>query len=66
MTRNRLKDLREDAGLSVADLSAAARIPARSIYQYEAGSEPTLRRAKRLADALGVTLEDLLDEEAAA
>ncbi len=65
MTVNRIRDLREDAGLSVKQLAEAAGIPLRSLYEYEAGTDPSLRRAAQIARALDVPIEALIDKYAA-
>src|SRR3954447_904295 len=55
-----LKRLRQEAGLSQAGLAAAAGIHTRQITRYESDEQqPALDVAKRLAQALGVTLDEL-------
>src|SRR6476661_3160383 len=55
-----LKRLRQEAGLSQAGLAAAAGIHTRQITRYESGEQqPALGVAHRLAQALGVTLDEL-------
>src|SRR3954452_24426461 len=55
-----IRRLRQEAGLSQAGLAAAAGIHTRQITRYESGEQqPALDVAKRLAQALGVTLDEL-------
>src|SRR3954452_20896690 len=55
-----IKRLRQEAGLSQAGLAAAAGIHTRQITRYESGEQqPALGVAHRLAQALGVTLDEL-------
>src|SRR3954447_25755642 len=55
-----IKRLRQEAGLSQAGLAAAAGIHTRQITRYESGQQqPALGVAQRLAQALGVTLDEL-------
>src|SRR3954447_11537493 len=55
-----IKRLRQEAGLSQAGLAAAAGIHTRQITRYESGEQqPALDVGKRLAQALGVTLDEL-------
>src|SRR3954463_15457048 len=52
--------LRQEAGLSQAGLASAAGVHARQINRYESGDQqPALGVAHRLAQALGVTLDEL-------
>src|SRR3954452_24800888 len=52
--------LRQEGGLSQAGLAAAAGVHARQINRYESGEQqPALGVAHRLAQALGVTLDEL-------
>src|SRR3954451_5397293 len=52
--------LRQEAGLSQAGLASAACVHARQINRYESGDQqPALGVAHRLAQALGVTLDEL-------
>ena len=51
---------RAELGMSQADLGAAAGVDARQIRRYEAGqSQPALSVAVAIADALGISLEEL-------
>ena len=57
---SRLKKLREDRGLSQAKLAAAAGVPVGTLRYWEYGLRtPLLDAASRLADALGVSLDEL-------
>jgi transcriptional regulator with XRE-family HTH domain len=57
----RLRELRERAGLSQAQLAAASGLPIASIRNWEYGRrEPLLTAAGQLAAALGVEVGDLL------
>ena len=59
-----LAELRKQRGLSQRKLAAAAHVPNSKVIALEAGvykmQNVTLAVAKRLADALGVTMEELL------
>lgn len=55
-----IRRLRQEAGLSQAGLAAAVGIHTRQITRYESGDQqPALGVAQRLAQALGVTLDEL-------
>src|SRR3954454_16314174 len=55
-----IRRLRQDVGLSQAELANAAGIHLRQIHRYESGEQqPALGVAQRLAAALGVTLDEL-------
>lgn len=55
-----LRSLRVVRGLNVAALAKASGIDATQLGRYESGTrEPLLSSASRLADALGVTLDQL-------
>lgn len=62
-----LKELRVKAGLSQSQLANEVGISVRTIQDYEQGRSDIngigLARAKKLADALGCKMEDLLEEE---
>lgn len=63
-----LKIRRRHAGLTVAELAAAARLSDVAVRAYEYGQRiPSVDRAARLAAALGCTVDDLLvrDDEKA-
>ena len=61
---SRLKQLRVEAGLTQGKLAEAAQINLRQIQKIEAGEirleNVTLANAARLAQGLGVTIEELL------
>jgi transcriptional regulator with XRE-family HTH domain len=58
----RVQRLRAAAGLTQAELAAAAAVPLSSLQNWEIDRrEPSFRAACRLATALGVTAEYLAD-----
>lgn len=58
-----IKRLRLERGLTQEQLADAARISQPTLSQYENDvTTPNLRNAKRLASALGVSLESLILE----
>jgi len=61
----KLAELRKSRGLSQRRLAAAAHVPNSKVIALESGvykmQNVTLAVAKRLADALGVTMEELLE-----
>lgn len=63
----KLAELRKDRGLSQRKLAAPAGIPKSTVIAVEAGTRKipnlTLAVAKRLADALGITMDELLNLE---
>jgi len=60
----RLKKLREERGLSQAQLAQLAGIPKGSLLQWEYGKRtPLLDAAVKLADALAITLDELAGRE---
>jgi transcriptional regulator with XRE-family HTH domain len=57
----KLKQLREKAGLTQSALASATGLGLGTIRDYEQGKkEPTLRSAARLAAALGATVEEFV------
>lgn len=55
-----LKELRVNKGLSQVELGNKVGLKQTTISQYENGSrKPPLSMAKKLSDALGVTLDDI-------
>lgn len=54
--------LRKQAGLAQAQLGERSRIPRSTIAMVETGTPPSLWTAVALADALGVTVDDLIEE----
>jgi transcriptional regulator with XRE-family HTH domain len=60
----RLKTLRQARGLSQAQLAKLSGIPKGTLLQWEYGLRtPLLDAAVKLADALGVTLDELAGRE---
>lgn len=63
---SKLKEIREQAGLSQSGLSAASKVSVRMIQYYEQGSKDINKAAaitvKQLADALGCKMEELIEE----
>ncbi len=59
-----LKDMRKRRKLTVKALSERAAVPFRTIqgWELQGKGQRTLRTAKRLADALGCSIEDLIDD----
>ena len=56
----RLKQLRQDRGLSQAELAKLSGVPKGTLLQWEYGKRtPKLDAAVKLADALEVTLDEL-------
>lgn len=61
--RHRIRQAREDAGRTQAELALAAGIPLRTLGAYERGSiVPPINRAARIADALGLSLNELFPD----
>ena len=59
-----LKAIRKMCGMTQTELAAASGIHRITIAKYEAGKvDPTLESAKRLAKALGVTVDALTGKE---
>lgn len=64
MKKTKLQELREARQLSVFELSVLSRVSGSLIYRYEGGSvAPRLDNARALADALGVTIDELFPAE---
>lgn len=60
----RIKRLRESAGLNQAQLSKMAGLTQAQVSNYEAGKQfPTLETSLRLAKVLGITVADLIGEK---
>lgn len=60
-----LKEIRKAKGMTQAQLAKAAKIHRITIAKYEAGRvDPTLYSAEKLASALGVTVDELIDKKA--
>lgn len=62
--RFRLREIREKAGMSQSDLAKASGVSQSHISEIEAErTVPTVFVAKRLARALGVSVDELIVEE---
>lgn len=61
----RLKEIRTEKGLSVPKLVELSGVPRRTIQDLEARRDGRVSTAIKLADALGVTLDELCRDEAA-
>lgn len=64
-TGDRVKALRIKAELSVDELAEAAGVHRATLYRIESGAEPNMATARAIAHALGVSVADLLQDEAA-
>lgn len=60
-----LQRVREERGLSRARLAGLAQLTSQAIYNLERGATPRLDTARKIADALGVSIEDVFPSEAA-
>lgn len=61
MSTLRVKELREAAGLTMAELAKRADLYPRTIRNVERGThKPTLATVEKIADALGVPVQALL------
>ena len=60
-----LKRIRTDKGLSVPKLVELSGVPRRTIQEIENRDDCRVSTAIQLADALGVTLDELCRDEAA-
>lgn len=57
-----LQTFLDEKGMTSADIARALGVPRSSInYVMHGDHEPTLGRAKAIADALGVTLQEMAD-----
>jgi len=62
---NRIVELRKKKGWSQTDLAKEVDASREAIGKYERDeSQPSVETAKKIADALGVTLDYLVDEDA--
>lgn len=60
----RIKEKRQHAGLSQAELAACVSVNQTAISQWERGiTTPSLKNAKRLAHVFGCTIDDLYADE---
>ena len=55
-----IKKLCEEQGIKLADLENACKIGERTIYRWDSNA-PSIDKVKRVADVLGVTVNDLLE-----
>lgn len=58
----RLKSLREERGLTQVQLGNLSGISTRMIQKYESGSRPQVDSAQKLAEALKISVSELLGE----
>lgn len=61
----RLREIRTHKGLSVPQLAELSGVPRRTIQDLEARNDGRVSTLIRLADALGVTLDELCRDTAA-
>lgn len=61
----RLREIRTHKGLSVPQLAELSGVPRRTIQDLEARDDGRVSTLIRLADALGVTLDELCRDTAA-
>lgn len=61
----RLKEIRTERGLSVPKLVELSGVPRRTIQEIENRNDCRVSTAIQLADALGVTLDELCRDEVA-
>ena len=59
---NRIKTLAKDRGLTILQVEELCNIGKKSIYNWDT-SQPAVDKVKRVADLLGVTVDELLKEE---
>ncbi|MBQ7013355.1 MAG: helix-turn-helix transcriptional regulator [Oscillospiraceae bacterium] len=59
-----LKQIRTEKGMSIPDLVKATGIPKRTIEDIQRRGDCVVSNAIKLADALGVTLDELCREKA--
>lgn len=65
--QSRVRTARFHAGLSQADLASLVGVSRQAISAYEAGSmQPSVQVARRIADALGRSLDELYPSESIA
>ena len=61
---NRLYELRKKAGLSQALLGKAVGVSNKAVSKWESGkAKPGVDVIRRLSDVLGVSVDELLDEQ---
>ena len=59
-----LRKIRTEKGLSVLALAVASGVPRRTIQDLEGGNDGRMSTMIKLADALGVTLDELCRDKA--
>lgn len=60
----KLRELRLEKGLTQSELSEISDVPRICIARYETGEhQPGMSNAKKLASALGVTVDELISKE---
>lgn len=60
--KNRIKELRQKENMTQEDLGKKIGVTGRAIGHYETQQrEPSLRTAKKMADILGTTIEELFN-----
>ena len=59
----RLKEIRKERGISVPQLVEMSGVPRRTIQEIEARDDCRVSTALKLADALGITLDELCREQ---
>lgn len=57
---SRLRRLRFEKGMTINEVAEKAGISRATVMRLEAGSSPTARVARALADAYGVSVDDLM------
>lgn len=62
MLATRIRNLCKERGISVTDLEEKAEVGKNTIYYWNE-IEPGVAKVKRVADILGVTVDELLKEE---
>lgn len=60
----KIKDLRENGGYSQKSLADKAGVAQATVHYIESGGNATQRTLQKLAAALGVSVADLLDDQA--
>ncbi len=58
----KLRTIRKNKGLSLSDVAERAALSTMAVSYIERGQPPTLKSALALADALDVSLDDLMVE----
>ena len=59
---NKIKSLAKERGLTIMQVEEQCNIGKKSIYNWDT-SQPAVDKVKRVADLLGVTVDELLKEE---